>query len=488
MCIVSFTQHERESRMNVQLIYQFPGTMSRKEAETARAWHWQDGADGLLAVAYVSDVVTYPPVETLSWCLVQIHTRHIVETHTSTYRFRHIEELHLNFDPITYVWVMGDIELQTEYSDYHMVIRVVRDEPDDQGLFFVPMFDDEANEMAPHGPLLTLQARDQRCTFIVLKSAAKHRDTPEVLRGCVDLVTAQSELVRLCSAESGLICREDQKALRVSLQPQMSVWARQMRRAYDRWGLVLAGYDADYQHQQWSDALPLHVPAGRSSILNQDPGNDFEWLGVNAMAIPGPLAPVHGSQTWIVGMTMMDMFRIESRIEDERWMKHTSTQASLLPRQVDALLYLDRTGEVLQTCANPLGLCVHLCCVGNMVVGVDLRAGHWRLWNWAPESETIWRVVVALDPQVKRAHVVAAAGQKPGEQATFWLIEELCDEVRISQRDAFTLKEVVTPVTLAHVRMLDPQKARGSLDWPTEVDALVYQEHLLLLGVNDADR
>ena len=44
------------------------------------------------------------------------------------------------------------------------------------------------------------------------------------------------------------------------------------------------------------------------------------------------------------------------------------------------------------------------------------------------------------------------------------------------------------PVTLAHVRLLDPQKACGSLDWYTEVDASVYQEHLWLLGVNDADR
>jgi hypothetical protein len=68
------------------------------------------------------------------------------------------------------------------------------------------------------------------------------------------------------------------------------------------------------------------------------------------------------------------------------------------------------------------------------------------------------------------------------------LIEELLGEVRISQRDAFTLKEVVTPVTLMHVRLLDPQKARGSLDWPTEVDATVYQEHLLLLGMNATDR
>jgi hypothetical protein len=57
--------------------------------------------------------------------------------------------------------------------------------------------------------------------------------------------------------------------------------------------------------------------------------------------------------------------------------------------------------------------------------------------------------------------------------ATFWLIEELLGEVRVSQRDAFTLKEVVTPVTLMNVRLLDPQKTRGSLDWPTEVNAAV---------------
>lgn len=45
----------------------------------------------------------------------------------------------------------------------------------------------------------------------------------------------------------------------------------------------------------------------------------------------------------------------------------------------------------------------------------------------------------------------------------------------------------MTPVTLAHVRLLDPQKARRLRDWPPEGETTVSQEHLLLLGVNDAD-
>ena len=143
-------------------------------------------------------------------------------------------------------------------------------------------------------------------------------------------------------------------------------------------------------------------------------------------------------------------------------------------------------GNILQTCLNPLGLRVQLARANEMIVGVDLSSGHWRLWNWAPIQETTWRVVLSLDPLVTRAHVVTAGEQEQdGLQGTFWLIEELGQMIRVSKRDVFTLQEVDSSALLTHVHLVEPQLGAGPLDWPTEVDACVYQGKLLISGVDE---
>jgi len=60
--------------------------------------------------------------------------------------------------------------------------------------------------------------------------------------------------------------------------------------------------------------------------------------------------------------------------------------------------------------------------------------------------------------------------------------------VRISQRDARTLAEVVPGETLQGVQLLEPQNGSGALDWYTEMDIAIYQGKLLLLGMNDSNQ
>lgn len=468
--------------MDIQLIHQFPGIISRKLGETPRAWHWQEGVDGLLAIVYVNDVVTYPAVETLSFFLLRVATGEIVKVARSTYSFGHIEELHIAFDPMTQHWVLGDIELQVLSSFYHTVIRVVQDEPDERGFFFGALFDDEGNDLATHGPFFDLHTAGHMCRFLWRKPETDHWNTPQLLHGWVNLVNGEHGLASLAYTESALACRQDEEALLVTFDLQRSLQVEQSQRTSNRWGFLLTGYGPNYQNKLWSRIPALQMPTGKTTILNQVPGNDFEWLGVNAAVIAGPPSLTDGSQTWIVGMTMMDVFRLEGG-----GIGHSSAQASLLPGQVDALLCIDAMGNTIQTCGNTLGLCIQMVLVGEVVVGVDLRMGRWRIWNWAPQSEAVWHVVITLDPDVMRAHVVTAAEQRRSEQSTCWLIEELPNRVRISQRNAFTLEEVTAPAMLTQVRLLDPQKGSGALDWCTEIDATVYQEKLLLLGVDAAD-
>lgn len=462
--------------MDVRMIYQFPGTISRKPRESTLTWCWTKGASSLLAVAYISDVVTYPPVETLSFFLLQVSTGEIVKTVSSTYRSIHFDELHLAFDPLTQRWMLGDIELQTKDSDNHAVIRIVREEADEQGNFFISLFDDASNDMAPHGPFLDFHMQGNECIFLLLKSAQMSWSTPQILRGWVDLLHGQHGLTVLTEAESALLYRQRQSSLMVVLQSRRD---EQTQQKY--WGLLTTFYDARYQEERGHKIPELQMITPMIGILNQPPGNDFEWLGINAVAIAGPPSSIDGGQTWVVGMTMIDVF-------DLKGMGHTSLDASLLPRQVDTLRYLSASGTLLQECQNPLGLCIQLCCAENMVIGVDLRAGNWRLWNWEPIREQSWRAMLTLEPQVKRAYVVAAAEQKSANSYIFWLIEELQGGVRVSQRDVFTLEEVTVSVTVENVRLPEAQRRRGSLDWYTEINADVYQGNLLFLGLSVADQ
>jgi len=78
---------------------------------------------------------------------------------------------------------------------------------------------------------------------------------------------------------------------------------------------------------------------------------------------------------------------------------------------------------------------------------------------------------------------VAATGQEEQNAGHFWLIEEYSDQVKIARRDASTLAEITPAVSLAGVHLLVPQYGSGSLDWHTAIEAMIYQDTLLLLAV-----
>ena len=161
----------------------------------------------------------------------------------------------------------------------------------------------------------------------------------------------------------------------------------------------------------------------------------------------------------------------------------TSEEASWITNHVETLLCIDTYGKVIQTCTDAIGLRVQLCRVQATVVGVALLKGQWRLWNWEPLVGPVFQTRIELDRGVLRAHVVAATGQEEQNAGHFWLIEEYSDQVKIARRDASTLAEITPAVSLAGVHLLVPQYGSGSLDWHTAIEAMIYQDTLLLLAV-----
>ncbi len=279
-----------------------------------------------------------------------------------------------------------------------------------------------------------------------------------------------------------LICQQEHASLLLTLIPQRSVEAQfedgVVRVVKNYWSFALTGYGEDFDPVRWRLDLEESLP-GRRAVLGRF--NDFEWLGINAAAIPGPLVPHRKQQTFVVGMKIMDIF-------DREGYDHTSEEASRITNKVEALLCIDTDGKVVQKCTDIIGFRLHLCQIGALTVGVDLLQGRWRLWNWVPLSETSFQKLVWLDQHIQRAHVVAGKGEEARDVGYFWLIEESSERVRVSKHDASTLMTIGSDVTVTDMHLLEPQNGSGSLDWHTSIDAMNYQDTLLLLGIDMHDQ
>jgi hypothetical protein len=137
---------------------------------------------------------------------------------------------------------------------------------------------------------------------------------------------------------------------------------------------------------------------------------------------------------------------------------------------------LDHDGQVVQVGRSPLGLRPCICLSGQAVVGVDRFEGGWRLWNWFVLRQGTLDTVISLDASCTRAFVHAEPSS-----ARFWLVEELRDGVRVSQRDTSTLGEIATAAFLPGVHLHQDRAGLRPLDGHRDVGVMPYQDSLLLL-------
>lgn len=445
--------------MKSRVLYQLACTTPGKEM--ARAWQWQHATEGILALVYVSDIAKwYPTSTTLTLLLLDVNTGHLLQSASWTFPLVEIEVLRLISDPLTATWVIGSLEWGSD-GLYQIAVRAVT--PD---LLITSLFDDRENDMTPLGPIYTMYAREKKCVVLYRKPAPYFHDVSNLYVSSIDLETKEEEHILVDDADSAMVWTDQRTALVLDLNS----------RAEGTWSFQLSRYDAAFHTKDWQQELYPHLTETITPVLQDE--SDFEWLGVNATMNPGPLLDERGEATWVVGATLMDVFRFRGH-------GHTSAEASQLPRKVDMLIWLNAAGDELQRCSETIGLRVQMCRVQSTIVGVDLLNGQWRLWNWAPQQAASFQSVAWLDASLASAHVLAEEG---GTGQVFWLIEAMREGVRISQRDARTLAEVVPGETLFGVQFLDPQNGPGALDWHTEMDVAIYQGKLLLLGMHDSSQ
>ena len=469
--------------MEIHSLYTFPVTAPKKELP--RAWLLQEGNGGLLAlVCYGNLASTEPFTGTLSWYLLDIETRSLLKEARSPHLLNDLEALHLAYDASTATWIVGSLEFLEDTAWFEAVVRLIREDENGQTMLSAPIFHEPANDMAPIGPIFALQASGERYTLLYRKPDLDCVSTPAICLGQIDMTTGHIEQSIKDYADSALACHQQDSALLLSLVPRIGGVSLERQAVFTGathyWGFSVTGYSRDFHTENWYHDLDLRLPAGQTLVLKGR--SDFEWLGINAAAIPGPSVTETGQQTYVIGITMMDVF--DRPYEDG----HTSEEASWITNHVETLLCIDTLGKVIQTCTDAIGLRIQLCRVQATVVGVDLLKGQWRLWNWEPLVGPPFQTRIQLDQDVLRAHVVAATEKEEQNARHFWLIEEYSDQVKIARRDASTLSEVTPAVNLAGVHLLLPQYSSGSLDWHTSIEAMVYQGTLLLLAVDEQER
>jgi len=360
--------------MTVQVLYRFP--VSALQRELPCSWLLQEGNGGLLAVACCGNLVsTAPFTGTLSWYLLDIATRSLVKEARAPHLLTDIDALHLAHDAPTATWVVGSLEFLDDTFSSHALVRLIREDENGQAMLSAPLFDDPANDMAPIGPIFALQASGKRCTLLYSKPDIDCVSTPAICLGQIDLTTGHVEQSIIAYADSALACYQEDSALLLLLVPRVGNASQEGQAVFTGvthyWGFSVAGYSRDFHIENWYHDLDLRLPAGQSPVLQGN--SDFEWLGINAAAIPGPFLAEKGQETFVVGITMMDIF--DRPYEDG----HTSEEASWITNHVETLFCIDTHGKVIQTCTDAIGLRVQLCRVQATVVGVDLLKGQWRL-------------------------------------------------------------------------------------------------------------
>lgn len=234
----------------------------------------------------------------------------------------------------------------------------------------------------------------------------------------------------------------------------------------------LAGYTPDLASLLWKEDLPTALPARASYDVNE-----LMELRATAIIIDGPMLPATGQATCIIGVAARKMVAQKAgSIRDSEKQQEEEGELS-------HLLWVSTGGELLQSCLEQVYPRLHLTVSDAVVMGVDVKEGQWRLWNWFPQHETGFHALKFLEGDIQRAYVVARQG-KTGREASFWLIEQCQDFVRLSERNTATLDEISQPIMLKETNLFSQEEYGGVVTWSLPVGILPYQDTLLLLAVN----
>jgi len=462
--------------MDTETLYRFPVKVTGRELP--RAWYWQRGKDEKFVVAYSAwDGSSL----TLIWTVIDLNIISVKKVEIALESALSIESLQLAYHAMTDTWLLADLEFgfgnpesrNTTTNDY-LVLRAIRNDESGQVLTSHRLFDDPANDMAVMGPLLTLESSDETSWLIYVKQEQDNLGA-EVCRVQITFSSGQVKHSIVDHVRIALYCWRDPAWILLSCGLSSGEFMEDKGIEYRRslqWRLSLMGKKNETS-TPWLHHFERGIAETTDDDLRAGP------LVASAAAIEGPTRSESGLSTFVVGTIMMNT-------RDNPDEKYRITAKTNILEQVDRLFCIDAEGNLVQTYQGSVGLYMGLCRAKKRVVGVDLVGNQWRLWTWRPLEQPLFDQMVFLDQEVQRA--CAIAENEPGQDDTCWLIEEYADLVTISKRSAVTLEQVTSPVVLSGMHLLLPQSGYGRLDWHTEVDALVHDDMLLLLAVDNDDQ
>lgn len=412
--------------------------------------------DSLLAIAYVHDAW-----RKVSFALFDLSSMQLLDEVIDSVA-EPIQELGLAYDTSTANW--GQVEIT--FSD-ELTFRIVT-LPESLPLLTEAFLLEKASPAYSPGPIYHFAADSH--TYILLSMKRPYfNDMPTLT---VQRVFPEERRVQVLNDPfdytDGIVAHANGRIIvLLTLQERVLQEEPERRRQYF---FSLAGYTQDLLSLLWREDLPKTLPA--RPLYDVD---ELMELRATASIVDGPFIAATGQTTCIVG--------VAARKPVAQKAGSIGGEELEAGGELSDLLWVSTGGELLQSCRDQVYPWLHLTVSDMAVVGVDMKEGQWRLWNWFPQNETRFHVLKFLEGDIQRVYVVARQG-KTGREASFWLVEQRQDFVRLCEHNTATLAEVSQPLLLKETNLFSQQEYGGVLTWNSPVGLLPYKDTLLLLVVN----
>jgi|SRR5579883_810779 hypothetical protein len=409
----------------------------------------------MLAIAYVQD-----GWQKISFALFDLSLKQLLDELTCTSP-EPVQELALTYDTSKTNWGLAQItfsdELLFRIVTFHEGLPVLTD------AFLL----EKASVAYSPGPMYHFAGDAHAYTLLYMKRPY-YNDVPTLT---VQRVFPEGHRVQILNEvfgyTDGILAHENGKVIVIlTLQERVLQEEPERRRQYS---FSLAGYTQDLVSLLWRKDLPTTLPAKPFYDVKE-----LMELRMTATIVDGPIIAVTGRPTCIVGVAASKMVAQQAESTPDR---------EMAGEELSHLLWVSNEGELLRHCHERLYPRLHLTVSETAVVGVDVKEGQWRLWNWFPQHETGFHALKFLEGDIQRAYVVARRG-KTGYEPTFWLIEQCQDFVRLSEHNTTTLAEVSPPLLLKETNLFSQEEYGGVLTWSLPVGLLPYEDTLLMLAVN----
>ncbi len=438
-------------------VYQFPIQVPDKTL--AHAWHWREKQQ-LLTVFYSIDhsqTLTYSSQLTL--VDIDVDTGQVQRTGHWLYRKGEVETLRVAYLSATDSWMVASLANDVVVS--HVTLQ-----EGEQEAVVRSLLDDPIDGPAMLGPVLALWEVQEQCVVIYMKPMPDFAREADIRLGKMDASSAGgSEPITIERADSALVCVQESQMLLMTLNPRPGA----------RWGFEVSGYRASPFVCTWRRDLDLSLTEAPTFPLTSD--NNLSQTGINARVIAGQWPEQSEQNSWIIGVTMVDIFPFPGS-------GYSSKDASMLPKRVSLLTWVDANGRELWRCQEQMGLCLQLCQAGSLLIGVDLLEGRWRLRVWQPQQQPSLLSFAYLDQHLQRIHLVA--GTSTSHERRFWVLTESEAGIEVARYTFRDQDRMASRHWLPGVHFLEPQNGFGALNWHEEIDAFVQEQTLFLLCI-DAD-